>query len=389
MENKRTRQASPLHLDCPIKPGNDRCSFDKYNSTYYNEPMSAKDKDNVERVVSGKAEEEDLPIDSTLRPKRISEFIGQDKVKDNLNISIAASQGRAEPLDHILLYGPPGLGKTTLANIIAAEMRVNIRTTSGPAIERPGDIAAILTGLKEGDVLFIDEIHRLNRIVEEKLYPAMEDYAIDIIVGKGPGARNIRLNLPRFTLIGATTRFAMLSAPMRDRFGSVYRLDFYDENSIAAIIKRAAKILLVKAEEGGIKEIASRSRGTPRVANRLLRRVRDYAQVKSDGVITKKLALEALARLEIDNLGLDDLDHRVLRTIIEKYNGGPVGLDTIAASISEEADTIMDVYEPYLLQLGFLDRTPRGRVATPHAYEHLGIPYNKKDKPPQLGLFDK
>ena len=364
-------------------------SFDKYNPTYYNEPMSAKDKDNIERVVSGKAEEEDLPIDYTLRPKRISEFIGQDKVKDNLNISIAASQGRAEPLDHILLYGPPGLGKTTLANIIAAEMRVNIRTTSGPAIERPGDIAAILTGLKEGDVLFIDEIHRLNRIVEEKLYPAMEDYAIDIIVGKGPGARNIRLNLPRFTLIGATTRFAMLSAPMRDRFGSVYRLDFYDENSIAAIIKRAAKILAVKADEGGLKEIASRSRGTPRVANRLLRRVRDYAQVKSDGVITKKLALEALARLEIDNLGLDDLDHRVLRTIIEKYSGGPVGLDTIAASISEEADTIMDVYEPYLLQLGFLDRTPRGRVATPHAYEHLGIPYNKKDKPPQLGLFDK
>jgi len=351
--------------------------------------MPAKDKDNIERIVSGKAEEEDLPIDYTLRPKRISEFIGQDKVKDNLNISIAAAQGRAEPLDHILLYGPPGLGKTTLANIIAAEMRVNIRTTSGPAIERPGDIAAILTGLKEGDVLFIDEIHRLNRIVEEKLYPAMEDYAIDIIVGKGPGARNIRLNLPRFTLIGATTRFAMLSAPMRDRFGSVYRLDFYDENSIAAIIKRAAKILAVKADEGGLREIASRSRGTPRVANRLLRRVRDYAQVKSDGTITKKLALEALARLEIDHLGLDDLDHRVLRTIIEKYSGGPVGLDTIAASISEEADTIMDVYEPYLLQLGFLDRTPRGRVATPHAYEHLGIPYNRKDKPPQLGLFDK
>lgn len=351
--------------------------------------MSAKDKDNVERIVSGKAEEEDLPIDYTLRPKRISEFIGQDKVKGNLNIAIAAAQGRAEPLDHILLYGPPGLGKTTLANIITAEMRVNIRTTSGPAVERPGDIAAILTGLKEGDVLFIDEIHRLNRIVEEKLYPAMEDYAIDIIVGKGPGARNIRLNLPRFTLIGATTRFAMLSAPMRDRFGSVYRLDFYDEDAIAAIIKRAAKILKVKAEEGGITEIASRSRGTPRVANRLLRRVRDYAQVKGDGTITKKLALEALARLEIDNLGLDDLDHRVLRTIIEKYGGGPVGLDTIAASISEEADTIMDVYEPYLLQLGFLDRTPRGRVATPHAYEHLGITYNKKDKPPQLGMFDK
>jgi Holliday junction DNA helicase RuvB len=350
--------------------------------------MSAKDQDNVERIVSGRVEEEDLPTDSTLRPKRIPEFIGQDKVKDNLKIAIDAAQGREEPLDHILLYGPPGLGKTTLANIIAAEMRVNIRTTSGPAIERPGDIAAILTALKEGDVLFIDEIHRLNRMVEEKLYPAMEDYAIDIIVGKGPGARNIRLNLPRFTLIGATTRFAMISAPMRDRFGSVYRLDFYDDTAIAAIIKRAARILDVKAEDDGVREIAGRSRGTPRVANRLLRRVRDYAQVKGDGKITEKLALEALARLEIDNLGLDDLDHRVLRTIIEKYNGGPVGLDTIAASISEEADTIMDVYEPYLLQLGFLDRTPRGRVATSHAYEHLGIEY-KKDKPPQLGMFDK
>ncbi|MEA1958721.1 MAG: Holliday junction branch migration DNA helicase RuvB [Chloroflexota bacterium] len=344
--------------------------------------------DDPERVVSGKAETEDAPLESTLRPRRISEFIGQDKVKENLKIAISAAQGREEPLDHILLYGPPGLGKTTLANIIAAEMRVNIRTTSGPAIERPGDIASILTSLKEGDALFIDEIHRLNRTVEEKLYPAMEDYAIDIILGKGPGARNMRLNLPHFTMIGATTRFAMLSAPLRDRFGVVHRLDFYDENAIAAIIRRAATILDVKAEESGVKEIARRSRGTPRVANRLLRRVRDYAQVMGDGTITEPLALEALARLEIDNLGLDDLDHRVLLTIIQKFNGGPVGLDTIAASISEEADTIMDVYEPYLLQLGFLDRTPRGRVATPHAYEHLGIEY-KKDRPPQLGLFEQ
>ena len=344
--------------------------------------------DDVERIVSGKPKEEDLPIDTTLRPRRLTEFLGQDKVKENLKIAIQAAQGRGEPLDHILLYGPPGLGKTTLANIIAAEMRVNIRTTSGPAIERPGDIAAIVTSLKENDILFIDEIHRLNRAVEEKLYPAMEDFALDIILGKGPAARNIRLNLPHFTLIGATTRFAMLSAPLRDRFGTVYRLDFYDEDAIAAIIQRAARLLDVQAEDSGIREIAKRARGTPRVANRLLRRVRDYAQVKGDGRITNGVAQESLARLEVDELGLDELDHKVLRTIIEKFSGGPVGLDTIAASISEEADTIMDVYEPYLLQLGFLERTPRGRVATRHAYDHLGIKYDR-EKPPQLGLFEQ
>jgi Holliday junction DNA helicase RuvB len=335
----------------------------------------------MERIVSGKPVEEDIPLDTTLRPKRLAEYLGQEKVKENLKIAIAAAQGRGEPLDHVLLYGPPGLGKTTLASIIAAEMRVSIRTTSGPAVERPGDIAAILTSLKDDDVLFIDEIHRLSRVVEEKLYPAMEDFVFDIILGKGPGARSLRLNLPRFTLIGATTRFAMLSPPLRDRFGAVYRLDFYDKEAIAAIIRRSARILGIEVEEGGVREIARRARGTPRVANRLLKRVRDYAQVMAEGVITEAVALEALSRLEVDHLGLDELDHKVLQTIIEKFDGGPVGLDTIAASISEEADTIMDVYEPYLLQLGFLERTPRGRVATRHAYEHLGLPYQKGQPP--------
>ncbi|MFQ5987645.1 MAG: Holliday junction branch migration DNA helicase RuvB, partial [Dehalococcoidia bacterium] len=334
--------------------------------------------------VSGKPKEEDVLLDRTLRPRRIAEYLGQEKVKDNLKIAIAAAQGRGEPLDHVLLYGPPGLGKTTLAHIIAAEMRVSIRTTSGPAVERPGDIAAILTGLKDEDVLFIDEIHRLSRAVEEVLYLAMEEFALDIVIGKGPGARSLRLNLPHFTIIGATTRFAMLSPPLRDRFGMVYRLDFYDSEAIAAIIRRSARILAIEAEEIGVGEIARRARGTPRVANRLLKRVRDYAQVMADGVITEKVSLEALSRLEVDQLGLDELDHKVLKTIIEKFDGGPVGLDTIAASISEDADTIMDVYEPYLLQLGFLERTPRGRVATRHAYEHLGLPYQKG---PQITLF--
>jgi Holliday junction DNA helicase RuvB len=277
-----------------------------------------------------------------------------------------------------MFYGPPGLGKTCLAHIIAAEVGVNIKTTSGPAIERTGDLAAILTNLRPHDILFIDEIHRLNRTVEEVLYPAMEDFALDIIIGKGPGAKSLRLNLPKFTLIGATTRYALLSPPLRDRFGAVYRLDFYDHASLEKIVKRSARILQVAAEDEGLSEIARRARGTPRVANRLLKRVRDYAQVMANGKITRQVAIDALSKLEVDSLGLDEIDHKVLRTIIEKFNGGPVGLDTIAASISEEADTITDVYEPFLMQLGFLERTPRGRQATRLAYEHLDIPYNKK-----------
>ncbi len=326
-----------------------------------------------ERIISGEIQDADLTLDTTLRPRRIDEFIGQEKIKDNLAIAIAAAQQRQEPLDHIMLYGPPGLGKTTLGHIIAHEMSVSIRVTSGPAIERAGDLAAILTNLQENDVLFIDEVHRLPRAAEEVLYPALEDFALDIVLGRGPGARSVRLSVPRFTLVGATTRYAMLSPPLRDRFGAVYRLDFYDQEAIAAIIRRNATILQVPLEAEGAEEIARRSRGTPRVANRLLRRVRDYAQVRADGVITSEVAKQALARLDIDDLGLDEVDHKVLRTIIEKFDGGPVGIETIAASISEEADTIMDVYEPYLMQVGFLQRTARGRMATRHAYAHLGI----------------
>jgi Holliday junction DNA helicase RuvB len=335
----------------------------------------------ADRIVSPQNRTEEVGLDVSLRPQHLGDYIGQERVKENLRILIEAAAGRGEALDHVLIYGPPGLGKTTLAHVIANEMGVGIRVTSGPAIERAGDLAAILTNLHKGDVLFVDEVHRLGRAVEEVLYPAMEDYALDIVIGKGPGARSIRLSLPRFTIIGATTRLALMTAPLRARFGAVYRLDFYDEAAMQAIVRRSARILEVSVDEAGVLEIARRARGTPRVANRLLRRVRDYAQVRADGVITRSVARDALSLLEVDPLGLDDIDRRVLRTIIEKFEGGPVGLETIGAALSEEPDTIMDVVEPYLLQLGFLDRTPRGRLATRRAYEHLGIPYVEPAQP--------
>lgn len=325
-----------------------------------------------ERVVAPGQHDEDVANDVTLRPRQLAEYIGQDRVKDTLSIYIEAALTRGEPLDHMLLYGPPGLGKTTLACIIAAEMGVAVRITSGPAIERPGDLVSILTNIKSGDVLFIDEIHRLNRIVEEVLYPAMEDFAVDIVLGKGPGARSMRLSLPRFTLVGATTRLALLTSPLRDRFGGIFRLEFYDDEAMTAIVQRSARILRVPIDATGAAEIARRSRGTPRVANRLLKRVRDYALVRADGSITDEVAQQALAMLDVDALGLDDVDRRILLAIIDKFDGGPVGVDTLAAATSEEADTIMDVYEPFLIQLGFLQRTPRGRVATRHAWDHVG-----------------
>lgn len=326
------------------------------------------------RIVNPRPQPEDR-VDQSLRPKLLCDMIGQEKVKENLLILVDAARQRSEPLDHVLFYGPPGLGKTTLAHILANEMNVNIKITSGPAIERQGDLAAILTNLRAGDVLFIDEVHRLGKAIEEVLYPAMEDFALDIVIGKGPSARSIRLSLPHFTVIGATTRLALVTSPLRTRFGVVHRLDFYDLAAMREIVARAANVLGVVAEEGGVDEIARRGRGTPRVALRLLRRVRDFAEVRADGAISRQIAQSALELLEIDGLGLDDVDRRVLETIIVKYNGGPVGLSTIAASISEEPDTIMDVVEPYLLQLGFVERTSQGRVATRQACEHLGLPY--------------
>ncbi len=346
------------------------------------------------RIISAKSNTEDeREAEVSLRPKSLGEYVGQEKVKEKLSIAMQAAKMRGDSLDHILLHGPPGLGKTTLAAIIAQEMGVDIRITSGPAIEKQGDLAALLTNLKQGDILFIDEIHRLSRQVEEILYPAMEDYNLDIIMGKGPSARSIRLPLPSFTLIGATTRAGQLTAPLRDRFGSLYRLEMYTDEELCDIVVRSAELLGINAKPDGAFEIARRSRGTPRIANRLLKRVRDYAQVKGDGVITKSIADKALNMLEIDNLGLDNTDKRMLEAIIDYFGGGPVGLDTLAATIGEEAITLEDVYEPYLMQLGFINRTPRGRMATKRAYDHLGRVYTEKDckggkgNPDQSSLF--
>ncbi|GAB4327369.1 MAG: Holliday junction branch migration DNA helicase RuvB [Phototrophicales bacterium] len=322
-----------------------------------------------------------------LRPQYLKDIVGQDRVRNNLQIIIEAAKARNEPVDHLLFYGPPGLGKTSLAHVVANEIGAKIHITAGPSIERAGDLAAILTHMKQGDILFIDEVHRLGRAVEEILYPAMEDFKLDIVIGKGPAAKNVRLNLPRFTVIGATTRLSLLAGPLRDRFGARFRMDFYDQEAMEHIITRAAGMLNVQIKPQGTSEIARRSRGTPRVALRLLRRVRDYAQTRAEGIITGAVAGEALELMEIDHLGLDQTDRLILKTIIEKFDGGPVGLDTIAAAIAEDSATIMDVYEPYLLQLGFIDRTPRGRIATRHAYEHLGYSYDEQSNPNQPGLF--
>ena len=325
------------------------------------------------RILTTGLREEDRELEPKLRPATLESYIGQESVKENMRVFIQAAKQRKEALDHVLLYGPPGLGKTTLSNIIANEMDVNIKTTSGPALERPGDMAAVLNSLNEGDILFIDEIHRLNRMIEEILYPAMEDFVIDIMIGKGPGVRSVRLDLPRFTLIGATTRIGLLTAPLRDRFGVVQRLEPYSVENLKIILKRSAAVLQVEMEEGGAEEIARRSRGTPRLANRMLKRVRDFAQVRYDGVITEEVARFALDLLDIDKVGLDQTDRKMLLTMIEKFGGGPVGLDTLAASINEESETIEDVYEPYLLQLGYIQRTPRGRVVTRLGYAHFGM----------------
>ena len=340
---------------------------------------------NEQRIVDAAEQPEESAeesvVEKSLRPKRLAEYIGQEKVVGNLQIAISAAQARGEPLDHVLFYGPPGLGKTTLSQIVANEMGVNIRITSGPAIERAGDLAAILTNLKKDDILFIDEVHRLNRAVEEVLYPALEDFVLDIVVGKGPSARSLRLKLPKFTVVGATTRLALLTSPLRDRFGSVHRLEFYPPEAMEQIITRTAAILHTKIDEDAAHEMAFRSRGTPRIANRILKRVRDYAQVKADDHITLEVARAALDRLEIDQLGLDENDRRVLRAIIELFHGGPVGLSTLAAATAEEIDAIADVYEPFLIQLGMLQRTPRGRIATRRGYEHLGFAYTDQPAP--------
>ena len=350
--------------------------------------MDEREYDFENRIVTSSFSEEDSDNEVTLRPKTLDEYIGQEKVKENLKVYIEAAKQRGEVLDHVLLYGPPGLGKTTLSAIIANEMNVNIRVTSGPAIEKAGDLVALLTNLSENDILFIDEIHRLQRSVEEILYPAMEDYVVDLIIGKGPAARSIPLSLSKFTLIGATTRAGQLSTPLRDRFGVVMKLELYSPAELATIVKRSAKILGVEIDEYGAMEIASRSRGTPRVANRLLKRVRDFAQVKGRGIIDREIADYALGKLEIDKLGLDNIDRRMLSVIIKIYNGGPVGLDTLAATIGEEAVTLEDVYEPYLMQIGYLSRTPRGRCATKLAYEHLGIPYKAVNQLSQIDIME-
>ena len=343
-----------------------------------------------ERLVTPSITEEDFEFEVNLRPRRLEEFVGQGKVKENLSVFIEAARMRREPLDHVLFYGPPGLGKTTLAHIVANEMSAQIRTTSGPAIERPGDLAAILTNLEPGSLLFVDEIHRLARTVEEILYPAMEDFQLDLVIGKGPSARTIKLDIPHFTLVGATTRAGMLTSPLRARFGIVHHLEFYDIYELESIATRAAKILSIPVEPDGAREIAGRARGTPRIANRLLKRVRDYAQVRADGIISARVAEAALAMLEVDHLGLDEVDRKLLLAIIEKFDGGPVGVETLAAVVSEERETIEDVYEPYLLQIGFLNRTPRGRMATRLAYEHLGIakPRGADDDSRQRSFFD-
>ena len=338
----------------------------------------------TERLVSGAVQEDDL--DLSLRPRRLGDFVGQNQIKESLNIAIQASKIRGESLDHVIIYGPPGLGKTTLGHIIAQEMGVEIRVTSGPAVERAGDMAAILTSLQRGEVLFIDEVHRLNRVVEEVLYSAMEDFFLSWMVGKGLAARSVNLRINPFTLIGATTRFSMISAPLRDRFGSVFRLEYYDTSEMKVIVQRSARILEVETDQQGVEEIASRSRGTPRIANRLLKRARDFALVKANNSVTGPVARDALEQLQVDELGLDQSDRRLLESIIDKFSGGPVGLETLAASINEDSDTIMDVWEPYLLQLGFIERTPRGRVATKLAHDYLGRPYSKLDPSDQARL---